>query len=180
MQHSFAFETSFWKDSYSIFRNSIQIGKLYKTEWLVSTVETTISGNSYIFISKGVFNRTISIVDKKTKQSIGAVTINSFFKVSPSATFSLTGNKHYRWTTGGIFSYDWKWFNLSDNEIVAISTEPLDLFKQKGMISWKQPNDKDELLIVLGIYFRNSVQRNTIITRILSLFLLALTLLKLV
>lgn len=179
MQHALTYKTSFTKDSYSIYRGNIQIGKLYKTEWLGSTIESTINEHNFRFVSKEFFRPVISIFDKDSKQNIGTVSINNFFKISPSATLSLVDNKHYRWTTKGIFSYDWEWLDLSNTQIVASSNEPLDLFKQKGTISLTQQNIRNELLITLGIQLRNVIQRKTVITRILSLIVLALTLPKL-
>lgn len=137
---------------------------MYKTEWLGSTIETTINGHHFKFVSKGFFRPVILIFDKDAKQNIGTVTINNFFKISPSATLSSFDNKHYSWTTKSIFSYDWEWLDLSDTQIVASSNEPLDIFKQKGTISLTRQNKQDELLIALGIHLRNVVQRKTVIT----------------
>lgn len=176
MQHAVTYQTSFTKDSYLIFSGNTQIGKLYKTEWVGSPIETTINGRNFKFISKGFFRPIISVFDKDTKQNIGTVTINNFFKISPSATLNLPENKHYSWKTKGIFSYDWQWLDLSDSQIAASSNEPLDIFKQKGTISLAQQNNQEELIIALGIHLRNVVQRKTLITRILVLIGLVLNL----
>ncbi len=179
MQQSLTYQTSFTKDSYSIFSDNIQIGKLYKREWLGSPIETTINGYHFKFVSKGFFRPDVSFFDKDIKQNIGTVTINNFSKISPSATLHLVDHKHYSWTIKGIISYDWQWQDLSDLKIVASSKEPLDIFRQIGTISLTQQNNNEELFIALGIHLRNVVQRQSLIIRILCFIVVALLLTKL-
>ncbi len=179
MQQALTYKTSYTKDSYSIFSDNIQIGKLYKKEWLGSNIETTINGNRFKFDSTWFFNPTIFVFNKNTKQKIGTVTVNNFFKISPSATFISADNKQYKWTTKGIFSYDWEWFDAVSNRVVAMSAEPFDLFKQTGTINLTQQNQQNELLIALGIHLRNVVKRKTAITQISGLVIFSLTFLKL-
>jgi hypothetical protein len=176
MQKLFTYQSSLFKDSYLIFNGDRQIGKLYKKEWLGSPVETTINGHQFKFISSNIFRPVISIFDKGANQSVGTVTINSLFSITPSAKLRLANNKIYRWTNKDIFSHNWKWHDLSDMEIVASSKEPLEVFKQKGIISLAQENTKEELLITLGIHLRNVVQKQNLLIRLLSLVVLALLL----
>ena len=176
MQKLFRYQSSLFKDSYLIFNGEMQIGKLYKKEWLGSPVETTINGHQFRFISSNTFRPVITIFDKGANQNIGTVTINSIFSLTTSANLRLTGNKVYRWTNKDIFSHNWKWHDLSDMEIVASSKEPLEIFKQNGTISLAQENLKEEILITLGIHLRNVVQKQNLVTRLLSLIALALLL----
>jgi len=178
MQNGLTYQTSFMKDSYFICKDNLQIGKLYKGEWLGSTIDATTNEHSFRFVSKGFFRPAISITDKKTKHIIGTVAINNFFKFSPSATLSLINNKCYAWTTKGIFSFGWKWVDLANEQIIATSTEPLDILGQSGTIELPQQNEQTELLIALGIHLRNVVQRTTVMTRIIAFVSLTLSLLN--
>ena len=122
MQYGLTYQTSFMKDSYFICKDSLQIGKLYKAEWLGSTIDTTINEQSFRFVSEGFFSTTITIMNKKTRQTIGTVQINNFFKFSPSATLSLRDDKYYAWTTKGIFDFEWQWLDLPNKQMIATST----------------------------------------------------------
>lgn len=177
MQKVLTYQTSFIKDCYFIYNKNLQIGKLYKAEWVGSTIETTINEHNFRFVSKGFLKPVISIIDKKTKQAVGTATINNFLRISPSATLRLTGDQQYSWTTKGVFKFDWKWSDLTGKHSVITSTEPLDLFRQTGTINLTEQNDQAELLVALGIHLRNVVQRKTVMTRAIGVLSLTLSLL---
>lgn len=176
MQQVLTYQTSYTQDNYQIFSDKIQIGKLYKREWLGSTIDSSINGHDFKFTSMGFFNPVISIIDKKSKQIIGTVKIKNFLNFSPSATLTIGDNQLFVWVAKDIFSYNWQWMDLLNNQTLVNSSEPIDIFRQRGAISLNQQNNYADLLIALGIHLRNVVQRKTVITRLVGLIILALIL----
>ncbi|HEX5151207.1 MAG TPA: hypothetical protein VFW07_07145 [Parafilimonas sp.] len=173
MRQSLTYQTSFIKDSYSIFSDEKQVGKLFKKEWLGSTIETSMNGHKFIFVSKGFFNPIVLVIDKATQKTIGTIAIKDL-RIYPFAILILVNNQQFRWTSGGVFSHDWKWQDLSNGQTVINSNESLNLFRQNGMISITRKNKQQELLIALGIHLRNVIQRKALLAKVLGLIVGAL------
>lgn len=172
MESIINYQTGYLKDRYNIFSNNLEIGNVFKTEWLGSIVEGNINGRQIKFIDKGFINPTITIVDKKTNQVIGSIIISNLLTFYPSATLTVNNNHKYRWTTPRIFDKSWQWMNLTTGQTTIKSNESLNIFSDKGAITIVEKTDQDDLLIPIGIHLRNVIHRKTHLTRLMGLMVL--------
>ncbi|MFS8082849.1 MAG: hypothetical protein ACMG51_05305 [Ginsengibacter sp.] len=127
----FIYQTGYLKDKYFIFSNNMEIGNVFKTEWIGSNVEANIIGRPIKLIDKGFINPIITIVDKKTKEIIGSITISNLFKHYPSATLNLQNMDKYLWSSPQIFDNSWQWKNIATGQTTIKSKEPINIFKIK-------------------------------------------------
>lgn len=109
----------------------MEIGNVFKTEWIGSNVEANIIGRPIKLIDKGFINPIITIVDKKTKEIIGSITISNLFKHYPSSTLNLQNMDKYLWSSPQIFDNSWQWKNIATGQTTIKSKEPINIFKIK-------------------------------------------------
>lgn len=173
------YKTSSFSDNYQIFKDDLQIGKLYKTEWLGSKIDTALYEQKFKFISRGLLKPTISILNISTNTIVGTIRIQHLLNWHQNAILKLSNGAEYNWTCNNFFANDWQWTDLRDNEIIVTSKEPLDIFKQKGTITFSDKIQDKELFITLGIHLRNVAKRKSHLTKILGLIILITLLPKL-
>ena len=166
------YKTSYTSDSFQILRDSIQIGKIYKAEWLGNPIDTVLNDHKFRFISKGIFKPTISVLDISSNSIDGAISFQNLLGFYQSAVLSFSNRTKYRWTSNKLFANDWQWTDLSNDEIILTSNEPLDAFKQYGTIIFNDKTQDKELFISLGIHLRNVAKRKSILPRIMAIIIL--------
>lgn len=171
MNQILTYKTSYFSDSYQILKNDLQIGKLYKAEWLGSKIDTALYEQKFKFISRGLLKPTISILNISTNTIVGTIRIQHLFDWHQNAILKLTNGAEYNWTCNNLFTNDWQWTDLRDNEIIVTSKEPLDIFKQKGTITFSDKIQDKELFITLGIHMRNVSKGKSHFPKILGLFI---------
>jgi hypothetical protein len=179
MPQTINYKTSYLQDKYEIFTGDVKIGKLYKNNWLGSTIESTVNSKDFKFISNGIINPIITIFDKKNNKSIGKARIHAFFKFRPTVILTMTNNKMYKWDAKGWISSHWQWIDMNSTQVVLNADDQLNVFKNFGSISSSLPNNDMELLIGLGIHLRNIVPRANRISVILGVIILSIFLPKL-
>jgi hypothetical protein len=149
------YKTSYTSDNYQILRDSLQIGKLYKAEWLGNPIDTVLNERKFRFISKGIFKPTISVLDISSNSIVGTISFQNLLSFYQSAVLTISNGTKYRWTSNKLFANDWQWTDLSNNEIIFTSKEPLDAFKQYGTMKFSDKTHDKELFISLGIHLRS-------------------------
>ncbi len=174
MQSLLTYQTTITQDSYRIHNEEVQIGKLFKKEWLGSHIETTINGQHIVFNSTGIINPVVSVTDKYSKQKLGEIKVKDFFAFFPSATLQMSGGKEYCWITKSVFSYNWQWLDKSMNIEVASSRESFQVFKQSGTIRLAHPVQENALFVVAGIHLRSVVRKQNLFNIILYMFMVLL------
>lgn len=172
MESVISYQTSYLQDKYNIFSNNLEIGNVFKTEWLGAIVEGNINGRKIKLIDKGFINPTITIVDKKTNQVIGSIIISNLLTFHPLATLTTDNHHKYKWTTQRILDKSWQWIDLATGQTTIKSSEPLNIFRHKGAITIIQKTDQDDLLIAIGIHIRNVIHRKTHLIRLMGLMVL--------
>jgi hypothetical protein len=173
------YKTSYTSDRYEILRDSLQIGKIYKAEWLFNPIDTFLNEHKFRFISKGFFKPRISVLDISSNSIVGTISIQSLFSFRPSAVLTFSNGPKYRWTSNKLFANDWQWTDLNTEETIFSSKEPLDLFKQNGTIIFNDKTHDKELFISLGIHLRNVAKRKSHLTKIFGVIILIIYLQRL-
>jgi len=179
MQQTIIYKTTYLQDKYEIFREDLKIGKLYKSNWLGSTIETTVNSQNFKFTSKGIINHIISIVDKNSNEYIGEVKFSTFLRLHPTAILTMKSNKMYKWSAKGWISSNWQWIDMNSSQVLVNANDQLSVFKNFGSISSSSQNKDEELLIGLGIHLRNIVPRANMISILLGIIILSIYLPKL-
>ena len=166
------YQTSYIQDKYIIFSDNLAIGIVLKTEWFGSIIESNISGRKLKLIDKGFIKPTITIVDKKTNQVVGSISISNLLTFFPLTILTLSGNSQYRWTSPRILDKSWQWINIDTAQTAIKIKEITGIFKQQASITIIEQNDKDDLLIAVGIHIRNVVERKAHLIRLMGLLVL--------
>ncbi len=166
------YKTSYTSDNYQILKDNLQVGKLYKAEWLGNPINTVLNEHSFRFISKGIFKPSISVLDISSNLIVGTTSFQNLLNFYQSAVLTLSNGSKYRWTSNRLFANDWQWFDMNNNEIIFTSREPLDIFKNKGTIKFNDKTQNIELFISLGIHLRNVAKRKSHLPRIMGIIIL--------
>jgi hypothetical protein len=172
MNQTLNYKTSYTRDSYQILRDSLQIGKLYKAEWLGNQIDTVLNEHKFRFISKGIFKPTISVLDISSDLIVGTISFQNLLSFYQLALLTFSNGSKYRWTSNKLFANDWQWTDLSNDEIIFSSKEPFDAFKQYGTIIFNDKTHDKELFISLGIHLRNVGKRKSYLPRIMAIIIL--------
>jgi hypothetical protein len=172
MAQTLTYKTSYFSDNYQILKENLQIGKLYKIEWLGTTIDTSINEKKFRFISKGFLKPTIIILNLSTNAIVGTIKIKHLLNFSQNAVLTLPNGTQYNWTSNKLFTNDWQWTSLNDLQILFHSKEPLDIFKQKGRIAFNDNTLDKELFITLGIHLRNFAKRKSHLTTMMGFMIL--------
>ena len=172
MTQTLTYKTSYFSDNYQILRDNLQIGKLYKTEWLGATIDTSINDKKFRFISKGFFKPTLKIINLSTNAIVGTIKIKHLLNFYQNAVLTLSNGTQYNWTCNKLFTNDWQWTALNNSEILFNSKEPLDIFKQNGRIAFDDNTLDTELFITLGIHLRNFAKRKSHLTTMMGFMIL--------
>lgn len=176
MTQPITYKTSSFSDNYQILKDSLQIGKLYKTEWLGSTIDSTLNEQKFRFVSKGLLKPTITILNLSPNKIVGTIKIKRLLNFQQNAVLTLSNDTAYQWTCHNFFANDWQWSALDSGEILFTSKEPLDLFKQNGTISFSDKTLNTELFITLGIHLRNVVRRKSHFIKLIGALILIILL----
>jgi len=172
MTQTLTYKTSYFSDNYQILRDNLQIGKLYKTEWLGATIDTSINDKKFRFISKGFFKPALTIINLSTNAIVGTIEIKHLLNFYQNAVLTLSNGTQYNWTCNKLFTNDWQWTALNNSQILFNSKEPLDLFKQNGRIAFDDNTLDTELFITLGIHLRNFAKRKSHLTTMMGFIIL--------
>jgi hypothetical protein len=172
MNQTLNYKASYTSDSYQILRDSLQIGKLYKAEWLGNPIDSVLNEHKFRFISKGIFKPTISVLDISSNSIVGTINFQNLLSFYQSAVLTLSNGTKYRWSSNKLFANDWQWTDLSNDEIIFTSKEPLDAFKQYGTIIFNDRTHDKELFISLGIHLRNVAKRKSHLPKIMAIIIL--------
>ena len=172
MESSISYQTSYSKDKYIIFSNNLEVGNVFKTEWLGAIVGGSINGRKIKLVDKGFIHPTITIVDIKTNQIIGSVIISNLLTFNPRAALTTDNNHKFKWTTPRMLDNSWQWVDLNTGQTVIKSSEPLNIFRHTGAINIIEKTDQDDLLIAVGIHIRNIIHRKAHLTRLIGLIAL--------
>jgi hypothetical protein len=172
MTQTLTYKTSYFSDNYQILKDNLQIGKLYKTEWLGTTIDTTLNEKKYRFISKGFVKSTITILNLSTNADIGTIKIGNLLNFYQNAVLTLSNGTQYNWTCNKLFANDWQWTALNNLQILFDSKEPFGIFKQNGRIAFNDKTLDMELFITLGIHLRNFAKRKSHLTRMMGFMIL--------
>jgi hypothetical protein len=172
MNQTLNYKTSYTSDSYQILRDGIQIGKLYKAEWLGNPIDTVLNEHKFRFMAKGIFKPTISVLDTSSNSIVATINFQNLLSFIQSAVLTFSNGTKYKWTSNKLFAKDWQWTDLSNNEIIFTSKEPLDAFKQYGTIKFNDETNDKELFISLGIHLRNVGKRYSYLTKIMAITIL--------
>ena len=174
MTQVLTYKTSYFSDNYQILKDSLQIGKLYKTEWLGTAIDTTLNEQKFRFVSKGLLKPTITIFNLSTKTIIGTIKIKHLLNFYQNAVLTLSNGTQYNWTCNKLFANDWQWTALNNSEILFTSKEPIDIFKQNGTITFNDKTLDTELFITLGIHLRNFEKRKSHLTTLMGFMILVI------
>ena len=172
MTLTLTFKTSYFSDNCQILKDNLQIGKLYKTEWIGTTIDTSINEKKFKFISKGFLKPTITILNLSTNAIVGTIKIKHLLNIYQNAVLTLPNGTQYNWTSNKLFTNDWQWTSLNDLQILFHSKEPLDIFKQNGRIAFNDNTLDKELFITLGIHLRNFAKRKSHLTTMMGFMIL--------
>jgi hypothetical protein len=132
MNQTLNYKTSYTSDSYQILKESLQIGKLYKAEWLGNPTDAVLNEHKFRFISKGMLKPTISVLDISSNSIVGTISFQNLVSFYQSAILTFSNGTNFRWDSNKLFANDWQWTDLSNDEIIFTSKEPLDGFQQYG------------------------------------------------
>ncbi|PUZ19777.1 hypothetical protein GA0116948_12015 [Chitinophaga costaii] len=176
MLQTLNYQTAALPDNYSIFKEAVKIGKVYKKEWLGWTMDAEIAGRRFSFSKRGLFQNIIHIEDKDTHTSLGALTIQPFFRWMPRAMLKLADGSSFRWMNSRLFSADWQW--REENRIVMSAKEPWHLNMANGSILVRASVKQKELLLSLGLLLRNNFGRRSLLSLLVCLALLAMGILS--
>lgn len=75
-------------------------------------VEGSINGRKLKFIGKGFINPSIKIIDKKTNQKLGSITISNLLSLYPLATLTIDSNNKFKWASQQILDKSWQWVDI--------------------------------------------------------------------
>ncbi len=179
MTQTLTYKTSYFSDNYQILKDNLQIGKLYKTEWLGSTIDSTLNEKKFRFISKGLVKPTITILNLSTNAIVGTIKIKNLLNFYQNAVLTLSNGTQYNWTCNKLFANDWQWTALNNSEVLFNSKEPVDIFKQNGQIDFNDKTLDTELFVTLGIHMRNFSKRKSYLTTMMGLIILIILVPKL-
>jgi hypothetical protein len=168
MESVINYQTSYLRDKYNIFSNNLEIGNIFKIEWLGATVEGSINGRKLKFIGKGFINPSIKIIDKKTNQELGSITISNLLSLYPLATLTTNNNIKYKWASQQILDKSWQWLDLETGKTIINANEPFGTLKHNGTITIIDQTSQDDVLIFAGIHLRNVINRKANLIRIMG------------
>lgn len=171
MLQTLTYQTAALEDNYSIFREAVKIGKVYKTEWLGWQMDAEINGRHFKFSKRGLLQTVIHIEDKDTHTNLGELIVKPFFRLMPRAQLWLPDGSHFRWLTNRIISSDWQW--QQESRIVMSAKEPWGLGAQHGSILVRASVPQKELLLSLGLMLRNSFGRRSLFGFLICALVLA-------
>jgi hypothetical protein len=172
MESVINYQTSYLRDKYNIFSNNLEIGNIFKIEWLGATVEGSINGRKLKFIGKGFINPLIKIIDKKSNQELGSITISNLFSLYPLASLTTVSNNQYKWSSQQILDKSWQWLDLATGKIILNANEPFGTFKHNGTIKIIDQTEEGDVFILAGIHLRNVINRKANLLRILGIIAL--------
>jgi len=82
-------------------KENLQIGKLYKIEWLGTTIDTSINEKKFRFISKGFLKPTITILNLSTNAIVGTIKIKHLLNFQQNDVLTPPGaemqHRKVRW-----------------------------------------------------------------------------------
>lgn len=159
MEQVYSYSSSFTDDNYTILQQKTFFGKLQKTSWVGSTVDTRIDGRLYRFSKEGWLKPFILVLDKSSGKETGRIQLHTpFFSLQPRATITCADGQTFTWTIKGRLNRKWQW-NNSDCTTIIHATEQSNLFSQSGQINVTAANHETALLGILGLYLRTTVGR---------------------
>ena len=176
MTQVLTYKTTYFSDSYQILKDNLQVGKLYKTEWLGSIIDTKLNEQEFRFTSEGVLKPTITILNKTANEIVGIVKLKDLLNFYQNAILTLSNGTQYKWTCNKLFANDWQWTELNNSEILFNCKESIDIFKQNGKVAFNDKSLECEMFITLGIHLRNFAKRKSHLLRIMGFMFLIILL----
>jgi hypothetical protein len=149
MIESLNWKKGFFSDTYRIYANKQQIGKL-KNKTFSQTSVGEIKGKKYTFKTKGFFKQQTEIIDNSDNSVIGKITYNNWMS---KASLSIR-NKQFSWKYENFWNTKW---SLNDSDGVQINYKGS---SKSGQINSKTDND---LLLLTGLYVTNYYWQMTIV-----------------
>jgi hypothetical protein len=141
MQTKLTWKKGVFSNSYRIFRDDVQIGKL-QDKVLSQTIPGDLEDSAFLFRTKGFFRQHTEIIDSRENKIIGEITYNTW---KTKATISIN-QKTLNWQYNNVWNTKW---SLSAEEGIIINYAGS---STKGTIDSRT---EDPLLILSGLFVTN-------------------------
>lgn len=149
MQNSLNWKKGLFSDTYRIYSNNLQVGKLKNKTFSQSSIGE-INGKEYTFKTKGFFKQHTEILDNSDNSVIGEINYNNWM----TKAFLSIQNKKFSWKYDNIWNTKWS-LNDSDGTEIKYSGS-----STSGQIDSNTDND---LLLLTGLYVTNYYWQMTIV-----------------
>lgn len=149
MQTSLRWKKGLFSDTFRIYSNDQQIGKLKNKTFSQSSVGE-INGKEYTFKTKGVFKQHTEILDNSDNSVIGEITYNNWM----TKAFLSIQNKKINWKYDNIWNTKWSIYDSDGIQIKYAGSST------SGQIDSNVDND---LLLLTGLYVTNYYWQMTIV-----------------
>ena len=149
MQKSLSWKKGLLSDSYRIYSNDQQIGKL-KNKTFSQSSDGEINGKEYTFKTKGFIKQHTEIIDNSDNSVIGEITYNNWMT---KALLSIQ-NKKINWKYDNIWNTKWSIYDSNGIQIKYAGSST------NGHID---SNTEDDLLLLTGLYVTNYYWQMTIV-----------------
>ena len=139
---------------YFVYADKILLGCVEKKSGPHQTVSLEIKNHRYRI--EEAANGVALITNIITNELIGKITVTSFGLLFSKVVFEYN-NVKLKWVSKSIFSLHWQW--LKNKETIVDTIEDLEIGQQKGVIVMLDNFAEADLLIMVGVYLRNSMRK---------------------
>lgn len=149
MQNNIYWKKGIFSDTYRVYSEDKQIGKLRNRAFSQSSVGE-INGKSYTFKTKGIFKQYTEMIDNATHSVIGEIAYSNWM----TKAFLSIQERKYNWNYDNVWNTKW---SINDADKIVM--------KYKGTSGGGQVETEiqDDLLLLTGLYVTNYYWQMTII-----------------
>ncbi|MDP4187620.1 MAG: hypothetical protein Q8910_07420 [Bacteroidota bacterium] len=138
------------RKEYRLFQGDKDIGYLKWRRIFRSYAIGELKGETYTFLLKGFFNKTLIIQAADTRKKLGIIR-----KVRYKKNIILLYNgRKYSWKYMNFLRTKSGWFSLESNEPFIAYTNPFFYFRDHGKIQYEFLTEEENLLILAGLFLR--------------------------
>ena len=149
MQNKYYWKKGLFSETYRVYSNDQQIGKLKNKPFSQSAVGE-ISGKNYTFKTKGFFRQSTLIIDNIDNSVIGEIDYNSWM----TKAFLSLKEKKYSWKYDNIWNTKW---SIHESDKVLIN------YKGSSTGGKIDSDTNDDLLMLTGLYVTNYYWQMTLV-----------------
>lgn len=138
------------KKEYRLFQYNSDIGFFKWRRIFRSYAIGELKGETYSFLLKGFFNKTLVIQTADTLKKLGIIR-----KVRYKRNIILLYNgQKYTWKYLNLWRTKSGWFSAESSEPFIVYTNPFFYFRDHGKISYDHLTKEENLLILVGLFLR--------------------------